>query len=126
MLLIAKIFISLTALLHIFFFKLESIDFMKPETLKKFRLTLEQAQPVKLWAFNQGFYNLFLALGLIYSLYLFQSDKMIAAKAISNVILLIIFGAGIVLVCSSPQSKFAATVQSLPALIALISLFLVK
>lgn len=126
MLLLAKIFIAITALLHCFFFKLESIDFMKPEVLKKFRLSQESAVPVKIWALNQGFYNLFLALALIYSLYLIQSGNLLIGKAIAQIILLIITGAGIVLLVSSPESKLAAMIQALPAFIGFLALFFIK
>lgn len=115
MLIVAKIFIALTALLHCFFFKLESIDFMKPEVLKKFRLTADQAIHAKIWAFNQGFYNLFLAFGLFYSLYQIQTNNMLVGKSIAQFILLTIFGAGLVLLFSSPESKLAAMIQATSA-----------
>ena len=54
---LAKIFIALTGIFHILFFKMESIDFMKPEVFERFGLTLESASYVRIWAFNQGFYN---------------------------------------------------------------------
>lgn len=119
---ITNIFILITAILHILFFKLESIDFMKPDVLKRFGLTEESAEFVKVWAFNQGFYNLFLAIGLLYSLYKLKKAKIVEAKSISNFILLTIAGAGIVLYFSAPDKAIAATLQTLPALLGIIFL----
>lgn len=117
----ASFSIFITAILHCLFFKLESIDFMKVSVLKKFGLTQEEGAIVKIWAFNQGFYNLFLALGLFFSLFLLNSNQIEKGVILSSFILLTIFGAGIVLICSSPKSYPAALLQSLPALTALIA-----
>lgn len=92
---------------------------MKEKVLKRFGLTVEQAQYVKLWAFNQGFYNLFLAFGLFYSLWVADSHGLF----LSRYLLAFIVGAGLVLMASSPKKYVAALIQALPALIALIASF---
>ncbi len=57
-------FVGLAALLHVFFFLLESVWFEKPFAWKRFGVAdQEKALIIKPWAYNQGFYNLFLALG---------------------------------------------------------------
>jgi putative membrane protein len=117
MLNLASLFIAITALLHAFFFKLESLDFMKPRTLQRFQLTPQDASVVKIWAFNQGFYNLFLACGLAYALDLLHGGHPVEGKVLAQFILLAITGAGLVLGFSAPQKKVAAAVQALPALI---------
>jgi putative membrane protein len=114
---VTNIFIGLTALLHVLFFKLESIDFMKPAVLRKFGLDATSGSYVKVWALNQGFYNLFLAIGLFYSLYLLNTGSVESGKAIASFILLTIASAGVVLFLSSPDKLAAAIVQSAPALI---------
>lgn len=119
---VRNIFIFITASLHVLFFKLESIDFMKPETLLKFRLTPETAAHVEAWAFNQGFYNLFLAIGLFFTLFLIYKKDLIKAKILGSFILLTIIGAGCVLYFSVPGSIISAVTQALPALIAFILL----
>ena len=126
MLIAAQIFIAITAILHCLFFKIESIDFMKPQTLKKFGLTPEIGEHVKVWAFNQGFYNLFLAFGLFYSLYLLNTSSLLQGKTLALFILLTIFGAGVVLAFSAPQSRVAAMIQAGPALVGAVLLVLVK
>jgi len=119
---IATVFMSLTALLHIFFFKLESIDFMKPEVLGRFGLTESAGAIVENWAYNQGFYNLFLAIGLIYAIVLYYRKKEVQARAIGEVISLIIVGAGVVLYISVPLKIIPAMIQAVPALLAFIFL----
>lgn len=119
----ATIFIFLTAILHCLFFKLESIDFMNERTLKRFGLSVEQGKIVKVWAFNQGFYNLFLAIGLFFSLFLLQGTHVESGQILAGFILSVITGAGVVLFISSPKSYPAAILQSLPAVLGLLSLF---
>ncbi len=125
MLILFSIFVALTAFLHLMFFKLESIDFMQERILKRFGLTHEQGAIVRIWALNQGFYNLFLALGLIYSLYLVHGDQMRSGLHLAQFILLMITGAGVVLLISAPKKYPAALLQALPALLGFILSLLV-
>lgn len=110
-----KTLVALTALLHILFFKLESIDFMKPKTYKKLKLSESEAKTIKIWAFNQGFYNLFLALGLIYSL-IIETE---ATLLLRHYLCLYIVGAALVLYFSAPKKYLAALIQGLAPLLAL-------
>jgi putative membrane protein len=62
----AQILAVLAALIHVFFFYLESIAWSKPSTWKTFGLkSQDEAEVTKGLALNQGFYNLFLAIGVI-------------------------------------------------------------
>ena len=63
MLIVALVFAGLAAALHVYIFFIESIAFEKPSTLKVFGITAADAVIMKRWAYNQGFYNLFLAIG---------------------------------------------------------------
>ena len=58
----ALIFAALAALLHVYIFTMESLTWTSPRTRKTFGTTAEEAETTKLLAFNQGFYNLFLAI----------------------------------------------------------------
>lgn len=61
---IALVAAGLAAALHVGFFYLESIDFSSPRTYRRFLVAGDdEARIVRNWAFNQGFYNLFLAAG---------------------------------------------------------------
>jgi putative membrane protein len=62
MLTAALIFAALAALLHVYIFVMESLTWTSPRTRATFGTTEEEAQTTKLLAFNQGFYNLFLAI----------------------------------------------------------------
>jgi putative membrane protein len=58
----ALIVAALAALLHVYIFTMESLTWTSPRTRATFGTTPEEAETTKLLAFNQGFYNLFLAI----------------------------------------------------------------
>ena len=58
----ALVFAGLAALLHVYIFTMESLTWTSPRTRATFGTTAEEAETTKLLAFNQGFYNLFLAI----------------------------------------------------------------
>ncbi|WP_445256899.1 DUF1304 domain-containing protein [Nocardioides aurantiacus] len=51
----------LAGLLHVYIFVLESVRWEDPATRRTFGTTAEQAAATREMAYNQGFYNLFLA-----------------------------------------------------------------
>jgi putative membrane protein len=55
------VFAALAALLHVYIFTMESLTWTSPRTRATFGTTPEEAETTRLLAFNQGFYNLFLA-----------------------------------------------------------------
>lgn len=58
----ALIFAALAAILHVYIFVMESFTWTSARTRATFGTTVEEAETTKLLAFNQGFYNLFLAI----------------------------------------------------------------
>jgi putative membrane protein len=56
------VFAALAALLHVYIFVMESLTWTSPRTRATFGTTPQEAETTKLLAFNQGFYNLFLAI----------------------------------------------------------------
>ena len=64
---IAIALIVLVALLHVYFFVLEMFLWTKPQGMKVFRNTPEKAEITKVLAANQGLYNGFLAVGLLWA-----------------------------------------------------------
>lgn len=56
------IFAALAAVLHVYIFTMESLTWTSKPTRATFGTTVEEAETTKLLAFNQGFYNLFLAI----------------------------------------------------------------
>lgn len=107
----ALIFAGLAAAVHVYIFVLESLRWTAESTRKTFGTTLEEANSTKEMAFNQGFYNLFLAVvsaagiiagaaghhGVGAALVLAGAGSMLAA--------------GLVLLISSPSKAKAALVQ---------------
>ena len=66
MILASLIFATIAALLHVYIFTMESITWTKPKTWKTFSITSQaDAETTKPLAYNQGFYNLFLAIGAL-------------------------------------------------------------
>jgi putative membrane protein len=118
MLTAALIFAALAALLHVYIFVMESLTWTSPRTRATFGTTEEEAQTTKLLAFNQGFYNLFLAivtaLGIV-ALYL-GHNGVGAALIFAGVGSML--AAAVVLLASSPDKARAAITQGAFPLIA--------
>ncbi|MDN3455062.1 MULTISPECIES: DUF1304 domain-containing protein [Rhodococcus] len=117
------IFAGLAAAVHVYIFVLESILWTAPKTRAAFGVKSEEeaitTQPL---AFNQGFYNLFLAIVSAVGI-------VIAATGSASVgIALVLAGtgsmvaAGLVLILSSPDKARAAVVQMLFPVIAVVLL----
>jgi putative membrane protein len=69
---LASILAALAALLHVYIFVLESVQWTRPRVWKTFGLTSqEDAETTRSMAYNQGFYNLFLAIGATLGVILF-------------------------------------------------------
>jgi putative membrane protein len=64
----ATLLTALVALLHGYFLVLEMFLWTKPLGLKTFRNTPEKAETTRVLAANQGLYNGFLAVGLLWGL----------------------------------------------------------
>ncbi|MFN3948508.1 DUF1304 domain-containing protein [Microbacterium sp.] len=61
---LALVFAGLAALLHVYIFVLESVRWSHPNTWRIFGIADQRAaDTTKSMAYNQGFYNLFLAIG---------------------------------------------------------------
>lgn len=112
----------LPALIHLYIFVLESLLWKRPRTRKIFGLRSdEEVQHTRLLAFNQGFYNLFLAVAILLGLHLRTGSMTHSAGTVLVAYALIsIIGAGAVLFLSNPRLWRGALLQSLPAIVALI------
>jgi putative membrane protein len=112
----------LPALIHVYIFVLESILWGRKRTNKAFGIrTEEDAAITKPLAFNQGFYNLFLAVAVFLGLHLRTSEMTYSAgTALVAYGLISIIAAGCVLFISQRRLWRAALIQIVPALIALI------
>ena len=122
MLVAALIVAALAALLHVYIFVMESVTWTSPRTRATFGMSADEAAATKELAFNQGFYNLFLAI---------VSAIGIAAVAMGHSGIgaaLILAGVGsmlaaaLVLLISSPDKARAAISQGLFPLISVVLL----
>lgn len=118
------VFAGLAALLHVYIFVMESLTWTSPRTRATFGTTAEEAQTTRLLAFNQGFYNLFLAV---------VSGIGIAAMTLGHTAVgaaLVFAGVGsmalaaVVLLLSAPDKARAAVTQGAFPVIAIALLLL--
>ena len=115
------IFSILSALLHIFIFYMESFAWTGEKSHTVFGLTQDEAENTREMAFNQGFYNLFLAIEVLCGCVL---------QLMGNItgIALVLFGTGsmlaaaLLLFITSPNKRSAAAKQGTFPLLALVCL----
>lgn len=113
----ALIFAALAALLHVYIFVMESLTWTSARTRATFGTTAEEAETTKLLAFNQGFYNLFLALvtGIGIAAIALGHRGVGAALVFAGVGSMA--AAAVVLLVSAPDKARAALIQgTLPAM----------
>jgi putative membrane protein len=107
-------FFAVAGLLHVLFFVMESILYQRPHGYKIFKTSPDHHQAVKPWALNQGFYNLFLALGMFVGLYFVLSKQIMLAGVLVGFCGLSMIGAGLVLWFSAPNLRRGALIQLVP------------
>lgn len=124
LLIAGTVFAALAALIHVYIFVLESMRWTRASTRRVFGVASEEdARLMKPLAFNQGFYNLFLALGTVTGLVLLltgaaaQAGLGVAAFALASMVL-----AATVLLASNAKMVRAAAIQGLAPLLALVLL----
>ncbi|WOD42112.1 DUF1304 domain-containing protein [Hwangdonia lutea] len=116
MTLLTIVLMALVAFEHVYFLILEMFFWTKPKGIKTFGLKSKTfAEDTKVLAANQGLYNGFLAAGLLYAI--IQKDINTALFFLVCVTIAGIYGA-----YSTKQIKLFY-VQSIPAIAALIAIF---
>ncbi|WP_017586670.1 DUF1304 domain-containing protein [Nocardiopsis ganjiahuensis] len=121
--LVTVILAALAALIHVYIFVLESFRWTDPGTRRIFGISAEAAETTRELAYNQGFYNLFLAIVTAVGLVLWPT---VPAAGVA----LILAGTGsmaaaaLVLVTRDSRKTRAAVIQgTLPALAVVSTLF---
>ncbi|HWD82212.1 MAG TPA: DUF1304 domain-containing protein [Kribbella sp.] len=114
--LVAQIFVVVAGLFHLAVFAMESLLFRKPSTYRRFLVKETEVEAARPWAFNQGFYNLFLAIGALGGL-IWGGDK---GHAIALFACACMAGAGVVLLASDRRMLRAAATQAVPPILALV------
>ncbi|PYI68203.1 DUF1304 domain-containing protein [Arthrobacter livingstonensis] len=120
MLTAALVFAALAALVHVYIFVLESLRWTAPATRRTFGTTGQEAQATKELAFNQGFYNLFLAVVALAGIIAAVSGHHAVGAALVLAGCGSMLAAGLVLLISSPTKARAALVQLTLPLIAVV------
>ena len=127
--LIAQMFAVIAAILHIWFFVLESLLWRRPSTWRRFWVAnQEDADTIAPMARNQGFTNLFLALGVLFGVLMaYPEGNFIhlgdggTGEAIALFGCLVMVGAGIVLVLGDRRFLPAALIQAVPPALAILT-----
>jgi putative membrane protein len=122
MITLALVFAGVAALLHVYIFVLESFTWTTARTRKVFGTTAEEAQTTKELAFNQGFYNLFLAVVAAVGIAAVVLGHRSVGAAMIFAAVGSMLAAAIVLLVSSPDKARAAVTQGLFPLIAVVLL----
>ncbi|MCZ4500690.1 MAG: hypothetical protein JWQ74_3245 [Marmoricola sp.] len=120
MLPVAYVFAGLAALVHVYIFWIEAIVF-ESTGRKAFGINAQDAATMKSLFYNQGFYNLFLAIGTAAGIGMAESNR-------DASVALVVFATGsmvtaaLILITSDPSKARGAVVQGLFPLISLVSL----
>ena len=120
----ALVLAGLAAVLHIIIFEMESISWTGARARAAFGMDEHEAEATREMAFNQGFYNLFLAIAVALGIILYAAGHTAVGAT------LVLTGAGsmaaaaLVLLLSSPDKASAALKQGLAPALGVIALAL--
>jgi putative membrane protein len=124
------IFALVAAAVHLLAFAWETLLFRRPGVHDGvFAIQTADVPPVRLWAFNVGFYNLFIACGLVGGVIVWMNGNEAVGRALVIYLCIFAFLAGIALFASDrlamsrPRGKGVggALAQGVPPLIALVA-----
>lgn len=123
---IATVAAALAALLHVYIFVMESIQWTQPRIWRRFGVADQAAaDTTKPMAYNQGFYNLFLVVGTVIGLALFWAGDPDSTAGVAGRTLVLfsvgsMLAAALVLVTSGAKYLRPALVQGTLPLIAFV------
>ncbi|MFI9643245.1 DUF1304 domain-containing protein [Micromonospora sp. NPDC051925] len=113
---------GVAGLIHVYIFYLESIAWTTDRARSIFGTTREEAETTRALAFNQGFYNLFLAIAIAVGIVAYG----VGAQTVGATLVFVGAGsmvaAGLVLLVSAPSKAGAALKQLVPPLLAVVAL----
>ncbi|HYO02148.1 MAG TPA: DUF1304 domain-containing protein [Mycobacterium sp.] len=116
------IFAALAAALHVYIWVLESFQWTSARTRATFGTTPEEAETTKLLAFNQGFYNLFLAVVTVVGIAFTISGGTRVGAALLFAGVGSMLAAAAVLFSSAPDKARSAVIQGALPLVAVVLL----
>lgn len=119
------LFAAISGLIHVYIFTLESLKWGTPKVNKAFQQDETSAEITRSFAYNQGFYNLFLAIGSLAGATLLALGK---SHTIAGTMLIYanasMLAAAIVLISSNKKMVRPALIQGLPPALAILGFFL--
>ena len=125
MIVLATVVVTLAAALHIAIFFMESVAWARPAVWKRFGVADQAAaDTTKPMAYNQGFYNLFLAIGAIVGLILFGVGMNAAGLALIYFTMASMLAAAVVLVTTGRGYLRPAIIQGTLPLIGIVLMLL--
>ncbi|MFE5340964.1 DUF1304 domain-containing protein [Isoptericola sp. NPDC056578] len=113
---------GIAAALHVYIFWLESLAWTTPRARATFDTTEQEAAATRELAFNQGFYNLFLAVVTTVGVVLVAAGSTGAGAALVLAGTASMLAAALVLFLSSPGKRAAAVKQGTVPLLAVLAL----
>jgi putative membrane protein len=113
-------FAGLAALLHVYIWVMESLTWTSARTRATFGTTEDEALATKELAFNQGFYNLFLAIVTVIGIVIGGTGRYGVGLALIFAGTGSMLAAAVVLLVSSPDKARAAVTQGAFPLIAIL------
>lgn len=107
----ASIFAMLAGLLHVYIFVMESFLWTSRSTRETFSMGADEAEQTKEMAFNQGFYNLFLAIMSSGGAIVLWCGVTVVGVTLMTAGSASMFCAALVLLCTAPDKHSAAIKQ---------------
>ncbi|WP_022877070.1 DUF1304 domain-containing protein [Glutamicibacter mishrai] len=122
MIITALVLAALAALLHVYIFFMESLWWTTPKVRATFGSSQAEAEATKEMAFNQGFYNLFLAIATFVGVIFHIAGQATIGSTLVFTGTGSMLLAALVLILSSPSKASAAIKQGVFPLLAVIAL----
>ena len=122
MLTVAYVLAAVAGLIHVYIFRLESLAWTDPGTRRVFGTTPETAEVTKPLAYNQGFYNLFLAVIAVIGIVVAVTGSDDVGAALIYAACGSMVAAALVLVTSDASKLRAAAIQGLAPALAVLAL----
>ncbi|MDF0528757.1 DUF1304 domain-containing protein [Tsukamurella sp. 8F] len=122
MIAVGLVFAAVAGLIHCYIFYLEALVWTAAKARATFGTTEQEADITRPLAFNQGFYNLFLAIVVAVGIVLVAAGQRTAGLTALFVATGSMVAAGLVLLLSDRSKTRPALIQLMPPLVGLVAL----
>ncbi|WP_380281889.1 DUF1304 domain-containing protein [Kitasatospora purpeofusca] len=118
---VSQVFALIAAATHLVAWPLESFLYGHPRVRRLLTASTADAPQVRLWRVNVGFYNLFLALGLVAGLVALHIHQPVVGRTLIIYLSAFMIAAGATLFASDPRLWRGALGQALPPAVVLLA-----